>query len=93
MVYLLNPLHGIYLQFSGPNPLTVPKSHHLATSSHLNNDQAIQNARKLTSIAKTHGFNLLFEAVFVRMEALYRAQKKTVGLVSFLIKSPNLSNV
>ena len=93
MVYSLNPLHGIYLQFSGPNPPAVPESHHPAASSHLNNDQAIQNVRKLTSIAKTYGFNSLSEAVFVRMEALYRPQKEAVGLVCSLIKSPNLSKV
>ena len=93
MVYSLNPLHGIYLQFSGPNPPAVPESHHPAASSHSNNDQAIQNARKLTSIAKTYGFNSLSEAVFVRMEALHRPQKEAVGLVCSLIESPNLSEV
>ena len=91
--YSLNPLHGIYLQFSGPNPPAVPESHHPAASSHLNNDQAIQNVRKLTSIAKTYGFNSLSEAVFVRMEALHRPQKEAVGLVCSLIESPNLSEV
>ena len=93
MVYSLNPLHGIYSQFSRSNPPANPESHHAATSSHSNNDQVIQNARKLTSIIKTYRFNSLSEAVFVRMEALHRPQKEAVGLFCFLIESPNLSEV
>ena len=93
MVYSLNPLHGIYLQFSGPNPPAVPESHHPAASSHLNNDQAIQNVRKLTSIAKTYRFNSLSQAVFICMETLHRPQKEAVGLIYSLIESSNLSEV
>ena len=93
MIYSLNLLYDIYLQFSGPNLPTILKSYHLATSSHLNNNQVIQNAYKLTSIAKTYVFNSLSEVVFVYMEVLYRLQKEAIGLVYFLIKSLNLSEV
>ena len=80
MVYSLNLLHGIYLQFSGPNLFAILEPHHPAASSHLNNDQTIHNARKLTPIAKTYGFNSLFEVVFVYIEALYRFKKKPLAL-------------
>ena len=93
MVYLLNPLNGIYLQFLEPNLPAVLESHHLATLSHSNNDQGIQSARKLMSIAKTYGFNSLSEAVFVCIKALHWPQKEAIGLVCSLIKSPNLFEV
>lgn len=38
IIYLLNPLYDIYLQFSRLNLPTIPKSHYLATSLYLNND-------------------------------------------------------
>lgn len=50
MVYSLNLLYDIYLQFSGANPSAVLKSHHSTTLSHLNNDLTIQNMCKLISI-------------------------------------------
>ncbi len=93
MVYSLNLLYSIYLQFSGLNSPAVPESHNPAALSHLNNDQAIQNARKLTLIAKTYRFNSLFKAVFVYIEVLHKAQKEAVGFVCSLIESPNLSEV
>ena len=93
IVYSLNLLYNIYLQFSGPNLLAIPESHHTTTSSHLNKDQAVQNAHKLTSIAKTYGFNSLSETVFVHMEALHKSQKEGIGLLCSLIESLNLSEV
>ena len=93
MVYLLNLLHDIYLQFLRPNLLAVLESYHPITSSHLNNDQVIQNACKLRSIAKTYRFNSLSKVVFVYMKALRKPQKKAVGFVCSLIESPNLSEV
>ena len=45
------------------------------------------------SITKTYGFNSLSKAVFVRMKALHKPQKESVGLVYFLIESPNLFEV
>ena len=45
------------------------------------------------AIAKTYELNSLSEAVVVRMEALHRSQKEAVGLVRFLIESPNLFEV
>lgn len=93
MVYLLNLLHNIYLQFSRPNSFAVPESHHPVTSSHLNNDQVIQNACKLMLIAKTYGFNSLFKAVFVCIKVLCRPQKEVVGFVCSLIELPNLSEI
>ena len=91
MVYLLNPLHGIYLQFSGPNPPAIPESPHPATLSHSYNDQTIQNVRKLTLIAKIYRFNSLSEAIFIHIEVLYRSHKEVISLVRSLIESPNLS--
>ena len=93
MVYSLNPLHSIYSQFLGPNLPADRESHHVATSSNLNNDQVIENAHKLILITKTHGFNSLSEAVFIHMKALHRPQKEAVGLFYFLIESSNLSEV
>ena len=93
MVYLLNPLHSIYLQFLRPNLPAIPKSHHPSTLSYLNNDQAIQNACKLILIAKTYGFNSLSKAVFVCIEILHRPQKEAVGFVCSLIELPNLFEV
>lgn len=63
MVYSLNPLHGIFLQFSGSNPSVISEFYHLTALSHSNNEQAIQNARQLTLITKTYGFNSLSEVV------------------------------
>ena len=93
IVYLLNLLHGIYLEFSRSNLPAIPESHHPAISSYLNNDQTIQNACKLTSIAKTYGFNSLSKAVLVRIEALCRFQKEAVSFVCFLIELSNLFEV
>lgn len=67
--------------------------HHPFTSSHLNNEQVIQNTYKLMVIAKIYGFNLLFEAIIVCMEVLHKFQKEAIGLVHSLIKLPNLSEV
>ena len=49
--------------------------------------------KKLSSIIKTDGFNLLSEAGFVRIKVLYRTQQKVVGLVCSLIELLNLSEV
>lgn len=88
----IKPTAWYLLTISGPNP-PVPGSHHPAASSHSNNDQVVKNARKLTAIAKTYGFNSLFEAIVVHIEALHRPQKEAIALVRTLIESPNLSEV
>ena len=93
IVYSLNLLHNIYLQFSRSNLSAIPEFHHSTVLSHLNNDQAIQNVYKLMSIVKTYRFNSLFEAVFICIEALHRPQKEAIGFVCSSIELPNLSEV
>lgn len=88
----IKPTAWYLLTISGPNP-PVPGFHHPAASSHSNNDQVIKNARKLTAIAKTYGFNSLSETIVVRMKALHRPQKEAIALIRVLIESSNLFKV
>lgn len=78
---------------SGPNFPTVSESHHAFTSSHLNNNQVIQNVCKLTAIVKTYRFSSLSKAIVICMEVLHRPQKEAIGLIYSLIELSNLSEV
>lgn len=62
-----------YLPTISESNLSVPESHHFASSSSPDNDQIVKNMRKLTTIIKTYGFTLLSKNIIIRMKALHRS--------------------